>query len=117
MTKAQISNLGIGITEPDELTVLQIESALDWILANTTLRIDKNGDLSVMPAGARLFVVKFLELQDSFGVTSESIEGLSQSFETDRDGALWMIARTLLGPWLKGDVTFVPMKRGRRRGH
>ena len=117
MTKIQISNLGIGIAEPDELTFLQVESALDWILANTTLRFDKNGDLSSLPAGARLFVAKFLELQDSFGVTSESIEGLSQSFETDRTGALWTLAKTLLGPWLNGDVTFVPMKRGRRRGH
>lgn len=114
MTEEKAAELGIGLTEPDALTLLQAESALDWILANTTLRFDKNGDLSRLPAGAKLFVSRFMALQENVGVTSESIEGLSQSFSDDQTGALWTLARALLGPWLKGDVTFVPMKRGRR---
>jgi hypothetical protein len=46
------------------------------------------------------------------GVTSESIGGLSQSFDsTSKDNLLWQYAESLLGKWLKSQMSFVQAKR------
>lgn len=119
MTKEQANNLHIGLSDPDELTLLLIESALSFVLANTSLSFNMNDDaeLAGLPAPVKLFVARYVELQSATpGVTSESIEGLSQSFSSDRNGDLWSLAQCLLGPWLTSGVTFYPMKKARRYG-
>lgn len=111
MTKEQAAKLNLGIPLNDSVLLI-VESALTWVLDNTTLDFDinKDEDLTQLPANVRLFVVKYHELMStSEGVTSESIEGLSQSFNTsNKSGLIWQIAESLLTKWLKSPVSFVP---------
>lgn len=108
MTQEQLESLNLGLPNDAE-TLLMVESAVDWLIENTTLSVDKE-DLSELPAGAKLFLVKFSKtLSRDQSISSESIESLSQSFrETGADELLWSIADALLGPYLKGRVRFVP---------
>lgn len=115
MTVEQAKTLNLGIQPIDEKTCLRIESAFNWVLENTTLKFDINNleELKVLPAQVRLFVSDYNDLMSvGNGVTSESIEGLSQSFKTDSKGAqIWELAETLLGKWLVSRVQFVPAVR------
>lgn len=100
----------------DAMALLQAEAALDWMLANTTLAFSKDDAESIkaLPACAKLFVVKYSEaLSLREGVASQSIEGLSMSFNTaaDKGTVLWQLARSLLGDYLKSQVRVYPAKR------
>ena len=98
----------------DAVALLQAEAALDWMLANTTLEFSKDGEsIKALPACAKLFVVKYCEVMNQReGVASQSIEGLSQSFNTtDKSKALWQLARSLLGDYMKSQVRVIPAKR------
>lgn len=107
MTKTQIENLNLGIAPIDARAEIVINSGIDWLSENTTI---DTADINNIPNCAKLFLIKFFDLQMlSVGVTSESIEGLSQSFDTsDKSALLWQIAEELLGNYLKGRVRFVP---------
>lgn len=106
---------GITVQEGDALALLQAEAALDWMLEHTTLEFSKDDAESIkaLPACARLFVVKFSEaLSLREGVASQSIEGLSMSFNsTDKATVLWKLAHSLLGGYLKSQVRVFPAKR------
>ena len=106
MTAEQIASLKLGIAPIDDRTILIIESGIDWLKANTTLELD---DLTALPSCARLFLVKFFDITAmSAGVSSESIEGLSQSFsQKDSESLIWEFANSLLGEYLKSRVRFV----------
>lgn len=110
MTKEQIANLKLGIAPIDERTVLIVESGLDWVKQNTTLDFDKNNDedLEALPSCVRLFLTKFFDVQMlGVGVSSESIEGLSQSFSSnDTNALLWQYAQELLSLYLKSRIGF-----------
>lgn len=110
MTKEQAALLNLGY-EIKDTDLLMIESALQWVLNNTTLQFDinKDDDLKALPANVRLFVVKFKEaMATDVSVSSESIEGLSQSFNTsDKSSLLWDLASSLLGDCLVSPVSFV----------
>lgn len=107
-TKEQFKNAGILIS--DELAG---NAALEWINENTTLLIDLNDFNSInnMPNAAKLFVVKYSEISTAnASVSSESIEGLSQSFKsTGSSNMIWDIAESLLGQYLKSRVKFLPV--------
>lgn len=115
MTKEQIELLHLGIAPIDDRTILIVESGLDWVKENTTLEFDtKNeADLKALPSCVRLFITKFFDVQMlSVGVASESIEGLSQSFDTSNKSAMiWQFAEELLYPYLKSRIRFVAAKR------
>lgn len=115
MTKEQVQNLNLGIAPIDDRAVLIVESGLDWISRNTTLVIDMNNDeeLKALPPCVRLFLTKFFDVQMlSVGVSSESIEGLSQSFgSNDTNALLWQYAQELLSPYLKSRITFHTAKK------
>lgn len=114
MTTEQIENLELDIPI-NARTRLIIESAFEWLKENTTLEFDTETGEGVerLPAGAKLFIIKFYDIQMlSVGVTSESIEGLSQSFDTaDKNALIWQIAEGLLYPYLKSRVRFVAAER------
>lgn len=115
MTKEQVELLKLGIMPIDDRVILIVESALDWVSDNTTLDFDKNQDedlKNLLPC-VRLFILKFFDVQMlSAGVTSESIEGLSQSFDSgDKNDLVWQFAEELLYPYLKSRVRFVPAER------
>ena len=111
LTSQQVSDLKLGIAPIDDRVILIVESALDWIKENTTLEFDTSSDedLKALPSCVRLFIVKFFDVQMlSVGVASESIEGLSQSFDTgDKSAMIWQLANELLAPYLKSRVRFV----------
>lgn len=90
-------------------------SALEWLSENTTIPVDLNDPDATMslPARAQLFVQKFVTLMKrSPGVTSQSIEGLSQSFDAgDVNASIWALARALLQGDLKSQVKVTPARR------
>lgn len=99
----------------DAVALLQAEAALDWMLEHTTLTFSKDDAESIkaLPACAKLFVVKYSEAMSlREGVASQSIEGLSMSFNTaGKSAALWQLAHSLLGDYLKSTVRVFHAKR------
>lgn len=110
MTSQQLESLGLGLAN-NAGNCLMAESALQWVLDHTTLEFDIENieELKALPAQVRLFVLKYSEAMSiSAGVSSESIEGLSQSFTSGNKSALvWDIAESLLDEWLVSPVKFV----------
>lgn len=104
MTKKQFEEIGLDI---DELTG---NAAIEWLNENTTV---DTTDITKMSASAKLFIKKFASITDlPVGITSESIEGLSQSFDnSDKSAMIWQVAEELLSPYLKSRVRFVSAKR------
>lgn len=115
MTAEQIKLLGLGIAPVDDRVILVVASGLEWVKRNTTLdfNIENDEDLKALPYCVRLFLVKFFDVQMlSAGVTSESIEGLSQSYDTtDKNALIWQFAQELLSEYLVSSVKAVPYKK------
>lgn len=111
MTVDQVKSLQLGIAPINERTVLLVESALNWVLDNTTLKFDYNKDaeLAALPAQVKLFICHYIDIIGSNSmVASESIEGLSHSFKSnDKSALLWDCAGELLDKWLTGSIHFV----------
>ncbi len=106
MTAEELNAAGIPIPANDAMALLRAQAALDWMEEHTTLVFDQADaeTIEALPACAKLFVVKFSEaLRIKSGVTSQSIEGLSQSFDSGEgpDGLIWALAGSLLGRYLK----------------
>lgn len=114
MTDKQVENLKLGIEPIDARTILLVESAFNWINDNTTLVIDYNDDqaLTKLTPNVKLFVVKYVDIMTlSTGVASESIEGLSQSYDTSsKSNLLWQYASELLGNYMKSQMSFTSSK-------
>lgn len=112
MTIEELKTLGIPLARYEEIDVLYVESALQWIKDNTTLEFDLSNPetITALPSGAKLFVVKFRELMNlPIGVTSESVDGLSQSFtDATKKSELLEWAYELLGSYMKSGISFVP---------
>lgn len=115
MTADELIAAGIPLSGAKEIAVLYAEAALDWMQEYTTLEFDRSDSstIAALPACAKLFVVKYSELfSRKQGVASQSIEGLSQSFDTtDRSTLIWQLARSLLGAYLKSQARFIPARR------
>ena len=109
ITQSQFAEQGITVSND-----LNGNAALEWLLQNTSLEIDLNDIETVknLPFSAKVFISKFDEITSSSSVVaSESIEGLSQSFNnTDRGELLWQIAEQLLSAYLKGRIRFISAK-------
>ena len=111
MTREQLKSLNIGIDLDDNKVFLMAQSAVEWIERSTTIDTE---DLDNFPAGAKLFIDEFIQINSlSSGVSSESIGGLSQSFTTqDKESLLWDKANTLIGAEnLKSRVRFVTAQK------
>lgn len=100
---------GIPLDLNDTETKVMVDSAIEWIKANTTLEIAPDEEL---PSNAKLFVVKFCDAMSvSAGVASESLGGMSQSFSTGGSGFLLAdLAYQLFGAAYKGRNRFVSAK-------
>lgn len=111
MTVEDVKKLKLPIKNINESICLQIESALEWVNANTKLDFDISNieSIEALPSSVRLFILKYLEVMSlSAGITSESIEGLSQSFDTkDKSSLLKQYAKIFLKPYLKSEVKFI----------
>ena len=115
MTAEQVRSLDLGIEPIDSRTVLIVESGFEWVLDNTTLEFDINDEeeLKALPACVKLFVSKFADINLlDVCVSSESIEGLSQSFDTsDKSAMIWQQAEELLYKYLKSRIQFIPAEK------
>ena len=116
MTSQQVQSLKLGIAPIGERETLIIESGLEWVQQNTTLEFDinKDEDLTALPSYVRLFLIKFFDVQMlGTGISSQSIEGLSVSFDTSNKSALlWQFAEELFPPnILKSCVRFVTAQK------
>lgn len=115
MTEEQIKILKLGIAPINERTILLVESALHWVLDNTSLEFDlkNNEELEALHPNVRLFILKYFDAMSiQAGIASESISGLSQSYKTDTaSDMIWQYAEELLGAWLCSRVRFVSAKR------
>ena len=114
MTKEQVKKLNLGIAPIDDRVVLLVESAFHWVNDNTVLSIAYNDDqaLNELTPNVKLFVLKYFDVMSLDGaVSSESIEGLSQSFSTsNKSDLLWQYAYELFGDKLKSQMTFTTAK-------
>lgn len=112
MTAEEFRSLGLPVEASAQLYV---EAGLEWLRDNTTLNVDPSDTESIkaLPSSARLFLVKFCEVcSQDIGVTGESVGPMSQSFTTDSVSKQTMcLARQLLKPWLRPNVTFIPCTR------
>ncbi len=110
LTSEQIQNLNLGIAPLDARAVLQVNAALEWLAENTTI---DTADLENLPSCAKLFMIKYTEISNMrTGVTSESIEGLSQSFGNgNQTNLIWDTASDLLGAYIKSRIRFVTAER------
>lgn len=91
----------------DTETAIRVDTALEWISQNTTIEIDPDTEL---PSSVKLFIIKFCDLMSqSFGVASESLGGMSQSFSTTGGNALLLhdLASELFGPNYIGRNKFI----------
>ena len=90
-------------------------AALEYIANNTILAVDLNDveTVKALPFSAKLFVQEYEEVVSASSViANESIEGLSQSFNTgDKASLINALANTYLSQWLKGKITFVSAKK------
>lgn len=116
MDAKTLIDAGIPIPADDAAAALYAEAALDWMLNNTTLQFNKAeaATIAALPASAKLFAVKYGEvMRRKAGVTSQSIEGLSQSFAAGSDvtGTIWALADALLSGWMKSRVRVTPAQR------
>ena len=116
MTAAELIAAGIPIPGENTVAVLHAEAALDWMQEHTTLVFDKadKESISALPACAKLFVVKYSEvLKRTAGLTSQSIEGMSMSFDASGDvnSSIWALANALLQGYLKSQVKVFTAKR------
>lgn len=93
ITDEQIKILNLGIQPINDRICLLVENALIWVQKNTKITFDIE-DLTTLTADIRLFIVKYVEVMRlRAGITSESIGGLTQSFDTkDLNTAMWQIA-------------------------
>lgn len=114
MTVQDFVNAGIAIDDTPE-ALLYAEAALDWIKNNTTIPFtgDIATDLSNLPAGAKLFILRYgTIMQRDTTVSSESLGGMSQSFrESSSYDLLYDLASQLLGNYLASQVSFVASQR------
>lgn len=105
MTNQELANLNLGLTLDAQMEII-LNAGIEWLENNTTI---DTANIEKFPSGAKLFLIKFCDIQKmQTGVSSESIEGLSLSFDTsNKSDMLWQLADELLGQYLKGRVRFV----------
>lgn len=111
MTGEELKNLGIDIDTEDNTVVIMANTALEWIAENTTINTE---DIENIPYRAKLFISKYCELNSlPSGVTSESIEGLSQSFTSGAlANSIWDLANGIFSTSdLKSRVRFVTAQK------
>jgi hypothetical protein len=84
-------------------------AAIAWIEQNTTFDVS----IDPLPATVEMFIEKYGEIMGlRAGVSSESISGLSQSFNGDSILLLKQYAQELIGyEYMKSDVQFIPSEK------
>lgn len=110
LTAEQLNSLNLVIDTDDEKEVIMANAALEWIGEHTTIDIT---DLENLPSGAKLFILEFCDMNSiPYGVASESISGLSQSFTSgNKANMIWDLAYTYLSSYVKSQLNFIPTQK------
>lgn len=115
MTIDEVYEIGIPIENLSRRGTIVVESAFEWILNHTTLEFDKKdiAQLEALPACVKLFVAKFYDIMNlPVGISSESIEGMSQSFTSQqKDDILSEYAEQLLGDSIKSSAVVIQARK------
>lgn len=89
---------------PSSVLDFKIRMAIDWLKNNTTIDCAVGSELA---PSVQLFICKYIEIIDlPTGVTSESVDGLSQSF-TDNQNLIDNLAKQHLNGFLKSKVKVI----------
>ena len=117
LTPEQLKDAGI-FPDADAQDCMWVESGLEWLKAYTTLPIGTiDGDtLSALPAGAKLFLQQYRDTVQGGNVTSESIEGLSQSFSSDGIGA-GAVAKMVYSSPIRSKAAAMDIQTARKVGY
>lgn len=115
MTTGKADYMGLPIDTSNPMTLLHVDSCLEWLLKNTKLKFDADDldELRALPASVKLFICRYNELYSrQLGITSESIGGMSQGFDTtDVHTQLWQLASELLRDYIGSTLKVTPAKR------
>lgn len=111
MTVEEWKEAGFSITD----TSLYLEAGLEWLEEHTTIQLEEHtvDCIKALPSKAKLFLLEFSEImQRESGIESESIPGMSQSFqEKGKDELIWKLAKVLLKGQLQSTVTVLPARK------
>ena len=110
LTKEQINSLELDIDTEDKKEVRNAQAAVEWLEIHTSI---DTTDIENLPARAKSFIEQYCEIMGLHsGVASESIGGLSQSFNSGEKNALiWDLATTLLSGDIKSQINFIPAQK------
>lgn len=95
---------GLPLNLEDAEVKIMVDASIEWMKANTDLEIPEDEELT---ASEKLFVTKYCGVIANAGVTSESLGGMSQSFDKGVSELLMEIAGQLFGSHFKGRCRFV----------
>lgn len=111
MTLEDWKETGIEISAP----LLYYEAGLEWVEEHTTVTLNDHTleSIKALPSKVKLFLTEFAEImQRESGIESESIHGLSQSFQEEGKNELIMkSAKCLLSNELKSNLTVLPARK------
>lgn len=111
MTIEEWKEAGFSITD----TSLYLDAGLEWLEEHTTIQLEEYTveTIKALPSKAKLFLLNFSEImQRETGIVSESIAGMSQTFqEQGKDALIWNVAKTLLKGQLKSTITVLPARK------
>ena len=112
MTKEELLEANIYLDDYDSKTLLFFEAGLEWLENNTSVTVDRS-NLGALPACAKAFLVQFVPIASrSENIASESIDGLSRSYNSgDKKTLILDLASSLLGKYLVGQVRFISAKK------
>ena len=110
MTLQELRSLDLDIDTDNKKEVHNAQAAVEWLEINTTINTT---DIDNFPARAKSFIEQYCEVTGlQSGVASESIGGLSQSFNSGNKNALiWDLATTLLSGDIKSQIQFIPAQK------
>ncbi len=116
MTAEEWTAAGVPVAAGDAVAALRADAALDWLAEHTTLEFDRARAqiIAELPACAKIFVLKFSELiKRKSGLASQSIEGLSQSFDAGGgvEASVWALTNALLSGYVKSQVRVFPARK------
>lgn len=98
-----------------EGTSLYLEAGLEWLEEHTTIDLEEYTveTIKALPSKAKLFLLEFSDImQRETGIVSESIAGMSQTYEEQgKDAMIWNVAKTLLKGQLKSTITVLPARK------
>lgn len=114
MTQEDLQEIGLPYPCINPAICLMVESALEWVLKNTTLEFDPTNleEVKQLPSGVKLFLIKYVEVMNATaGVQHENLQNMTLIFSSTEKGELLrQYASELMGDALKSEASFFRAK-------